>query len=35
MGMEWKDSGCVFTRPDGAPIEVSTLTRPLVGAAVR
>jgi len=24
---DWKDSGYVFTRPDGAPIEGSTLTR--------
>ncbi|MET7686032.1 site-specific integrase [Streptomyces sp. NPDC005423] len=26
-GTNWKDSGYVFTRPDGAPIEGSTLTR--------
>ncbi|MDW4910149.1 site-specific integrase, partial [Streptomyces sp. ADMS] len=26
-GTGWKDSGYVFTRPDGAPIEGSTLTR--------
>ncbi|MFE4537431.1 hypothetical protein ACFRKB_20465 [Streptomyces scopuliridis] len=26
-GAGWKDSGYVFTRPDGAPIEGSTLTR--------
>ncbi|MEV7579041.1 tyrosine-type recombinase/integrase [Streptomyces erythrochromogenes] len=26
-GTDWKDSGYVFTRPDGAPIEGSTLTR--------
>ncbi|MFF5566187.1 tyrosine-type recombinase/integrase [Streptomyces sp. NPDC012623] len=26
-GTEWKDSGYVFTSPDGAPIEGSTLTR--------
>ncbi|MEU0922075.1 site-specific integrase [Streptomyces cyaneofuscatus] len=26
-GMGWKDSGYVFTRPDGTPIEGSTLTR--------
>ncbi|WHM35434.1 tyrosine-type recombinase/integrase [Streptomyces sp. BPPL-273] len=26
-GTDWKDCGYVFTRPDGAPIEGSTLTR--------
>jgi integrase len=26
-GTGWKDSGYVFTRPDGAPIEGATLTR--------
>jgi integrase len=26
-GTGWQDSGYVFTRPDGAPIEGSTLTR--------
>ncbi|MFF6956756.1 tyrosine-type recombinase/integrase [Streptomyces sp. NPDC008317] len=28
-GTGWKDSGYVFTRPDGAPVEGSTLTRHL------
>ncbi|WP_062650619.1 tyrosine-type recombinase/integrase [Streptomyces maremycinicus] len=27
MGTGWQDSGYVFTRPDGAPVEGSTLTQ--------